>query len=1024
MSRVFVAEERALGRRVVLKVLPAELGGGVSAERFAREVRLAANLQHPCIVPVLSTGAAGDVPYYTMPLVEGESLRARLSRGTMPVSEAVKTLRDIASAMAYAHERGIVHRDIKPENVLLSRGYAVVSDFGIAKAVEGARTLAGANVGATITQLGAAIGTPAYMAPEQAAGDPNTDHRADVYAWGMVAHEMLGGAHPFSGRTSAQALLAAQMSERPRPLGELRADVPAQTADLVMRCLEKDPARRPQSADEIVRELDAVATPTDGRVDAMAPRTSQARPALARAIGIYVAAFAAALILAKAAIVGIGLPSWVLMGTVIVMTIGLPVVLFTGFVKSAAGRGVTRTPGGTATNATLAAFAAKASPHVSWRRTALGGVWALGGLVALVTGYMVLRAFGIGPAGSLLAAGVIKDRDQLLVADFSITGADSLLARAVAEAIRTDLGQSNLVTLMPASAVRQTLALMAKPPTTPIDTGIARVIAVRAGVKAVLGGDIAPVGASYVLTARLLSPSSGDVLAAFRENAADQRDLLPAVERLSRSLRAKLGESLRSIQGDPALSQVTTSSLDALRLYAQGIHVGDGLGDVDRGFALLQEATKRDSTFAMAWRKLGAWANNRGDPDAEVYAKKAVDNVNRLTTSERYTAVGSYHSTRGAGFDPPEAIAAMRAGLELDSSNITLRTNLAIQFGSLGELDSAIAQLRDGARRGDGYALNHLAALLIENGQVQQGDSVVEEAHRRAPAFAYRAIFDAGVNIARGRFDSAEATVRGGRSVVDLKSLANIQLARGEFRAAVATLHRLADSASSSGDGGTALDAIATSSWVSSAMRNQPGAAAAELDAAEKRYPIDQQPLVTRPYYELAAAYALAGRVDRAKQLIHDGDQQYSPGVARWYAEAGTVARGLVALAEQRPRDAIATLNTHVYCGGTSPRTVMCPTPFLGVAYDRAGEADSARAALEQFVNLRAATPRGITTGLALAQSLQRLGELYEAKGDRQSAIKYYDRLLALWKNADPELAPRIDDVRKRVARLSDSERR
>jgi len=339
MSRVFLAEERALGRRVVLKVLPAELAAGVSAERFAREVRLAANLQHPCIVPVLSAGSAGDVPYYTMPFVEGESLRAQMNRGAVSLGESVKILRDMASAMAYAHERGIVHRDIKPENVLLSRGYALVADFGIAKAVEGARTLADATPGATITQLGTAIGTPAYMAPEQAAGDPSTDHRADVYAWGMVAYELLGGVHPFASRTSAHALLAAQMSERPASLADVRQNVPSPLASLVSRCLEKDPALRPRSAEELVRELDGAATPTESRLDT--------RSLLIRAIGVYVAAFVVAVILAKAAIIGIGLPSWVLTGIMIVMLLGLPVIVFTGYVKYAAHRGPTVTPGGT-----------------------------------------------------------------------------------------------------------------------------------------------------------------------------------------------------------------------------------------------------------------------------------------------------------------------------------------------------------------------------------------------------------------------------------------------------------------------------------------------------------------------------------------------------------------------------------------------------------------------------------------------------------------------------------------------------
>jgi len=254
MSRVFLAEETRLARRVVVKVLPPELAAEISVDRFNREIQLSASLQHPHIVPLLAAGGSADVLYYTMPFVEGEALRTRLAReGELPVRDAVRILKDVADALAYAHARGIVHRDIKPDNVLLSGNHAVVADFGVAKAVSQAKGQSG------LTSVGVALGTPAYMAPEQAAGDPNIDHRADIYALGAMAYEMLVGRPPFTGLSPHQ-MLAAHITEPVAPITDARPALPPALADLVMGCLEKNPLDRPQSAAEIYQVLESLAT--------------------------------------------------------------------------------------------------------------------------------------------------------------------------------------------------------------------------------------------------------------------------------------------------------------------------------------------------------------------------------------------------------------------------------------------------------------------------------------------------------------------------------------------------------------------------------------------------------------------------------------------------------------------------------------------------------------------------------------------------------------------------------------------
>ncbi len=273
-AHVFLATEVALDRMVVIKVLPPELTDGVDGARFHREILIAARLQHPHLVPLLAAvepdGGTDTAPetlrWYSMPYVEGKSLREYLvKRGALPLADALRLLRELASALAYAHAKGVIHRDIKPENVLLSDGVAMIADFGVAKALDDASEAA-VNSGRRVTTVSMTLGTPAYMSPEQVKNARVVDHKADLYAFACVAYEILTGAPPFV-RPSLRATMAAQLAETPRPVRELRADIPASLADIVMRCLEKDPLQRPHSATVIVKTIDVLHT-------AAAPRSA------------------------------------------------------------------------------------------------------------------------------------------------------------------------------------------------------------------------------------------------------------------------------------------------------------------------------------------------------------------------------------------------------------------------------------------------------------------------------------------------------------------------------------------------------------------------------------------------------------------------------------------------------------------------------------------------------------------------------------------------------------------------------
>ena len=259
MSQVFVAEDRALGRLIVIKVLDPELAATVSIDRFKREVALTARLQHPHIVPIFTAGEVDGLPFYTMPFVAGDSLRSRIDRdGALPIADVLSVLRDVALALECAHGQNIIHRDIKPDNVLLAGRSAIVMDFGIAKAVTNS-----AKHNTELTGLGTTLGTPAYMAPEQAAADPTIDHRADLYSLGVMAYEMLAGETPF-GKRSAVALIAAHVTEEPTAITTLRSGIPSGLVRVVARCLAKDPDARPQSAAEVLELLSGAGFAADG----------------------------------------------------------------------------------------------------------------------------------------------------------------------------------------------------------------------------------------------------------------------------------------------------------------------------------------------------------------------------------------------------------------------------------------------------------------------------------------------------------------------------------------------------------------------------------------------------------------------------------------------------------------------------------------------------------------------------------------------------------------------------------------
>ena len=1017
MSHVFVACEEALQREVVVKVLPPELLAGVNAERFDREVLLAARLQHPHIVPVLSAGEMDGVPYYTMPFVDGASLRDRLAHeGALPIGEAVSILRDVARALAYAHERGVVHRDIKPANVLLSGGSAVVTDFGIAKAVSAARV---ALPGKTLTGAGMTLGTPAYMAPEQAAADPATDHRADIYSFGCMAYEMLAGRPPFIEDTP-QKLLAAQLSQTPAPLVAWRPDTPPALERLVMQCLEKYADARPQRATELVQALETVST---GGGMATPPVILPRRGELRRALALYVIAFGVVALAARAAIAAIGLPDWVFPGALIVMGLGLPVILFTAYVHRTARRLAQTTPaytpGGTRVERTRAHQALDARSRWSWRRAAVWSAMLVASFVLVVGGYMTLRAAGIGPAGSLLAAGTLTTGERVLVTDFPSPAGDSTLGPVVTDAFRTALGQSRSIAVVPTTAVRTVLRRMQRDVNSRVDFPLAREIATREGIKAVVDGSLLGVGGRYVLALRLVSAQTGGELATFRETADDQSEILPAVDQLAKQVRAKIGESLKNVQSAPPLEQVTTSSLEALRLYVQGSKLITENGDFARGSALLEEAVALDTGFAMAYRKLGVEYGNRAMMEkANTYFEKAFAHRDRLSDPERYLMLGTYYS-HGPHSDLDKARASYEQLLAIQPNNTAGLNNLSNQLYYMHEYRRSEELLKRAIAVGPAASIHfrNLARSQVALGKIDSAALTPDACARALPSNNECANLRADLLWTLLRYDSLgvflDEIAPRFTSVSDLAGLAYM-------RSSLALLHGLVEEGlrlrrerfalmAKAGVKAASLESAAEEAMAVAWILGDTARARRALDDSAARHPLQSVEPTLTTYVGVVTAYAFVGRPDRARAAMSQWDAQRRLSPAFTDSIIGRMMQGHIAFAEKRYADAATAFLAADRLG-----CEVCEIPLRARALELSGQPDSAIAEYERYLDTKR-MDRMDPDALMIPFTHERLGMLYLARGQRSNAQRHFDTLFQLWKAADPALRERIGMMRRRT---------
>jgi tetratricopeptide (TPR) repeat protein len=915
MGEVYLAHDPALDRRAALKFLQADPSQDSDARRrLLTEAQAAARLDHPFVCKVYEVAESHDPPFMAMEYVEGTTLRDRLRAGPLPLKETVRIGSEIAEALDFAHNRGLVHRDLTPANVMLATdGHVKVMDFGLA------RDVAPGN-GLTMTATGQIAGTPAYMSPEQLRGE-RVDRRSDVFAFGVLLYEMAAGAHPFS-RTSTFSTANAILNETPVPLDERLETVPPLFAHIVRRCLEKDPESRYQSLRDVHIELSTAAQPfaqSSGRSAPALPRRVRSRWALA---------------------------------------------------------------------------------------AALAGLVATGALLL----WMWPERFGLAQPALAFNA-----RDWIVVSDFENMTGDQVFDRSLRVAAEVGVSQSQYVNVFPPQRLQLALQRMQRPAGERLDETLASEVAVREGIKAVLAGTIAQVGDSYTITARLVDPQSKTALLSESVQARDKASILPALDELLTTLRRRLGESLASTQTSVPLPMATTSSLDALQMYAESFRFGPTTSEEATAYQLLQQAIALDPEFALAHAELGRryyLENSQADRLlGEEHFTTAIGLLNRLTLRERLWIQATADDSRG---NRQRAVDAYRAYLAQyrDDSRAWFRLGWTHMAG-LGQYEQAVEAFERVIQLVPTDAAAHVNLASSFSGLRKYREAV--EAYDKAFGFdpALRTgVFvnhEYGMTLVQlGEFDKAAEAFTIMKSAAEPanrsrghRSQAFLDMYRGRYDAAIKELGQAVLINQTIGAG---ISEFRDRTILVSALdaKSLSAPAAAELDAVGRL--IDRLTLGPEWLRRPVKILARRGRVREARRLLDSMQKTAGSAVVdsttnrnidrdRAYID---LARGEIALAEQRPGEAVKLLQAASL--GPFDADIL---ESLATAHVAAGQLDLAAQTYEQVL----ARP-------ALGQEAQEhwvashvaLGQIYERLGRHDDARRLYTRVQELWKDADNDL--------------------
>jgi eukaryotic-like serine/threonine-protein kinase len=706
----------------------------------------------------------------------------------------------------------------------------------------------------------------------------------------------------------------------------------------------------------------------------------------------------------------LGFPLWFGKAVLALLTLGLVAVLVTALLQ-----------GGRSAMEGASAARQRWRRKVTWRRTAMMGVVGFALLGAGTVGHLGARALGVGPVGTVMARGLLPEDAELVLAELEDHAEEPGVARAATEALRVHLSQSPTIRLASAARVREALERMDVPAGSSLDLATARELAVREGLKGVVGGEIHRVGSGYTMSARLVAAESGEELVAVLEAASEPDEVVAAMERLSLRLRERVGESLRSVRRSAPLGRVRTSSLAALKSYTEAMDA-NGRGEFERCALLMDEAIALDSAFAMAYEGRAACNQNLGRNPAQQISDRvrAYEMRDRMTEEERLRATAIYHHyitrDRRQAIDAWEAYAArypdrpaplfnlanlyaesrdwaraeetVLRGLDLSPSSRVVLINLAGYQANQGRLDDASATFARLEQDVPGLDLAWRKATLALaradwDAAARELAVARERARGNAGQRALVATLQAALAMTRGRVEEAERFLREAMAA-DLEAG---DTERYHVRAvALAELYVMA--------------------------RGDTAAALALVDSVLTSHPMESLEPLNRSYLSIAGLFALAGRPERAREALAERERDVAPLLP--VALTPHRVQALLAEAEGRLDEAVAEWRLE----DEWEEDPLPALAHLGSLYDRLGQPDSAIAHYQRYLT----TPSRLRYNSDPAwrgRVLERLASLHEDRGDRQDAARYHAMLVDLWADADPPLRSRADYARSRIRALT-----